>query len=242
MLISTQDSGATDASMTTPEVTMLVVHQNENGEIVDVQERQPGTGDSDDGGEVVAYAVIPSEATTVCYADLDDIDDIAGGGPGSNPWAVLGTMELVDVDMIQGWEETYHPFETWSEEPGEPGVYFHLNVPLSECDGCAPVDRCSFTLACGEVAGTPACWHDSGDCNTRGDGVWLPWCCTSQWLICTFINSLPIIGNWLCPYDECVQCYWECVPRPGSRDNPCHSCGFCGGSGLLCHIVPGGHC
>lgn len=185
--------------------------------------------------------MIPSEATTVCYTD---VDDIYGGdpGPGPNPGAVYGTVEIVDLGMIEEWGEDFHPFDRWSEEPGDPAVHFHIDIPLSECDERQPVERYSFTLSCGEIAGTPVCWHDSGACHARGYGVSHPWCCYSQLLICRFISSLPIIGAWLCPYSECTESFWECDPFIINRDNPCHSCGFCGGSDLLCHIVPGGHC
>jgi len=57
--------------------------------------------------------------------------------------------------------------------------------------------------------------------------------------ICCITEALACHLNRCCSASQCSTCFQDCVDGVG--DNPCHSCGYCGGSWLLCHGI-GGHC
>jgi len=61
-------------------------------------------------------------------------------------------------------------------------------------------------------------------------------CCRSQEFFCNLLCGwLQLLGSDYC--DTCVQECDDCTVS-----NPCHSCGFCGLSWLLCRFIPGGNC
>ena len=167
---------------------------------------------------------------------------------------VYGYWELINEAIVQTWTEESNPFDEdsdWSETPGayeDTGVLIYVDIPLQEEEGGEFV-RYLIIIAAGNIDGEPKCWlYDDGGVGGRGPGVWHDICCWAQKRICYLINEiLGFIGDIICPTSYCDACAAECEDAnkaclPPPRGNPCHSCGFCGGMWLLCHIVPGGHC
>ncbi len=153
---------------------------------------------------------------------------------------VIGWMEIVDQNMIDTWHEHNHPLDTWSEVPGDAALYVHIIMPVT--NNLCPT-YLEITIGMGEVDGVPASWEIGQQPRGSDAGMWHPYCCASQLVFCHLMNRLPLVGPFLCPRSHCWTCFRECKPGfPVKGDNPCHSCGRCGGSDLLCHIVPGGHC
>ena len=202
-------------------------------------------------GLSVADNTVSNAAPSLCRDGEGGEGEAAATGTGGE---VYGYWELINEAIVQTWTEESNPFDEdsdWSETPGayeDTGVLIYVDIPLQEEEGGEFV-RYLIIIAAGNIDGEPKCWlYDDGGVGGRGPGVWHDICCWAQKRICYLINEiLGFIGDIICPTSYCDACAAECEDAnkaclPPPRGNPCHSCGFCGGMWLLCHIVPGGHC
>lgn len=107
--------------------------------------------------------------------------------------------------------------------------YYHAKLRIQKSDG-------AYAVVFMQPTNLQKPDHiDCGDIRCDG-GPWWKWgkvCCTTQHDICTLVHWLfrSVCGN-------CDSCYQACIDC--SVSNPCHSCGNCGGSQILCRLF--GHC
>jgi len=213
---------------------------------VDILGESPG--DLRGSGTYVSLATADSKGRFACIepkefdytdrcVDRDDTSEIL--------YTIYGHTEVVDPDMLAGWDETFNPLEITLPEPGDVGFYMYMHLPMQEEEG-GPIAYHDLVIAFGELHGQPGHWlllYDGQPPEPRGDepGPWYPRCCESQMIFCWLFRRLPFIG-WFIPSGFCSECADECWDEYPVRDDPCHSCDPWGMSGVLCRFLPWAHC
>lgn len=118
--------------------------------------------------------------------------------------------------------------------PDASGEWYHLKMRVRSSDGAIaavfmePVIVPADPIPVDYPTGEPSRGCNGGPWWRRGRV-----CCFAQYLICSTVHRL-------FPHycSQCAECFRDCMNC--SVNNPCHSCGDCGGSQILCYFF--GHC
>jgi len=124
------------------------------------------------------------------------------------------------LDDVPDESEAVFDMKLWQREGEDRVGVYHMRVRAA--DGAVSARRRLSPV-------------EPGPSDHQSRGFWWPWaCCPSQAIWCNLFHTL---FPWWCP--NCVACVADCWD---GGSNPCHSCGLCGFSDVLCHIVPLAHC
>lgn len=191
-----------------------------------------------------------ASAGTVPIAEAPGCGGGGGGsGGGSAPPAPSVTVLVYDQATLDMWNETgfvpaFMDGVEVEEIPLEDAVFDldleaadqnwsirHTKLRVRKSDG-------AIAIVSSEIVAEGSSPDDSSvqptDATTCDAGWAWPGCCGVQRVICRAVQN--ILWFLPCNCSECSKkCSYCCV------NNPCHSCGFCGLSWLLCRL-PGGHC
>ncbi len=162
---------------------------------------------------------------------------------------VTVTALIYDEDTLQFWADTgFVPGFMNEVEVAEiplTEAVFDMDYVIREIDGTTTRAKLRVRKSDGAIAlvsvetTEPTSQGPGGAIAGPGgrSGNWWPPCCWTQLASCNALHNIPFIGWFLC--NDCSSCFNKCLCE--SVSNPCHSCGGCGLSWLLCHL-PGGHC
>jgi len=140
------------------------------------------------------------------------------------PGLLLDPPEILDDAPVV--DEAVFDLRLWQQEGANVAGVYHMRVRASD-GGVALVSR--------SVRAIDARGYDEDGDNNTDRGFWWPWaCCPSQQLFCSLFHHY---CPWVCA--DCNSCVHDCW---AGGQNPCHSCGVCGFSDVLCEFVPFAHC
>ena len=179
------------------------------------------TGKANDATDV-DERLFPASSVKV-WATIYDPDTIAAWNATGYVPAFLEGVEVDDVPLDEA------VFDLDVVAPDAAGQWYHLTARVRGSDGAiAVVSMQPVVVPTDPLVVDPLAGLATRGCN---GGPW--WrrgriCCFTQYLICSTVHQLfPAYCS------QCNDCFWDCIDC--NVDDPCHSCGNCGGSQILCY-------